>query len=193
MRGFMRKVSSTAVLALNARGKDKNRMLAREQQKQIPVGIRNFRSTAGLSLPSLPCQRRDADEVCGLAGRQTGRLSGGADGGGVAHGNGPFGPATPRVTGPNRCRPHMRAGRLPKKPTARWPRLCASVCPETSIRDWFRRASAASRRTTRDNAFSIFMAYPLKTGPRNAALWESLYPLDIDCQEAQEVFLRANA
>lgn len=30
-------------------------------------------------------------------------------------------------------------------------------------------------------------------GLRNAALCGSLYPLDIDCQEAQDVFLRANA
>jgi len=78
-------VGSTAELALSAWREGEDGVMPRQEQKQVPVGIRNFRCPAGLALPPLPCNGGDADEARCLAGRQTGRLAGGLDDGGVAH------------------------------------------------------------------------------------------------------------
>lgn len=60
-------------------------MPASEQQKQIPVSVRDFRRPAGLPFPPLPGERRYAHEAGSFSGRQSGRLAGGLDCGGVAH------------------------------------------------------------------------------------------------------------
>jgi len=174
-------------------------MFPREQQKQIPVGIRNFRGPAGLPLPPLPGNGGDADEVGGLTSRQPGREAGHLDGGGVAHREQNRATAA-AIFSAGVCQPlreqisrislSAREGKYPRCKS--FQALSSAnvsgvsgkiVAPEMlalSLREWAQ-------------VILYMIDNSTKTGLRNAALCESLYPLDIDCQAAEEIFLRANA
>ena len=148
---------------------NKYRMLPGEKQKEIPVGIRNFRSPAGLPLPPLPGNGGDAHEVGCFAGRQTSRLAGGLDGGGVAHAT------TGRL---NTCRPPIS----PNPAAAEIGQLCRKTRPSAhgaeiaALRASANRANHCCRSSpVAQKQNSFFIADSSKTGLRNAALCESLF------------------
>lgn len=161
-------------------------MFTREQQKQIPVGIRNFRGPAGLPLPPLPSDRCHSHERGSLAGGQTGRFSSGLDGSGISHtATHPVGTGNTSLV----LRTPNDSGIFPRSfVSSHW------RTPHTRATLRRVRLSALPSGSTLRHAFEViaFIFCSSKIGLRNAALCESLYPLDIDCQGAGAIFLRAN-
>jgi hypothetical protein len=146
------------------------------------MSIRNFRRPTGLAFPPLPCNGGDANDHSSLAGRQAGSLAGCLDGGGVGHQN----PRPPRTTIPasRQVFPAASIRQTPLSPlvltgpSARAVQL-SRYSGATALR------SKAARADERKRKVLVMAATPFD-GLRNAALCESLYPLDIDCQGVRQ-------